>query len=131
VHFFTTTLNDRHSTHDYDNRHNFYVSELAMSDKRRSMAWDELVDHLREVKLAKPTQRPSDGVSDTSSKASKHSETSRYNVTGQECTTIRNLDHNRCFVTNVHCVPSEVARVLDNCNVGNRELASVSPSVDG
>jgi hypothetical protein len=95
--------------------------------------WDDLVDDLRSLTFAKinNTRWDDDDESDTGSTKSEHSETSRYKVTSLERQAVRGLDNRRCFVTNTYSHGSEVARILDNSNAGNRALVSALPSAGG
>jgi len=107
-----------------------------MGDMRRQIPRDILVYPTWSLKSTEVTQAEfesslDDNVSEASSKASKHSDISRYNVTAHDRKTICALDHYSYFVTNADSQGSAIAHILDSSNVGNGSLASALPSVGG
>jgi hypothetical protein len=95
-----------------------------MSDTSSQTHWNDLVDDLVDVKFGRVKDVPLEDMSETSSEASVHSHTSRYQITKRERKTVRNLDHRRCFVTNTYSHGGEIARIIDNCNAGTRKMVS-------
>jgi hypothetical protein len=105
------------------------LPNLLMSDTCSQTHWNDIVQYLMDANLGMVKEVPIQDVSEASSEASVHSETSRYRITKRERKTVRRLDHRRCFVTNIYSQGGEIARIIDNCNVETRKVVSTLLSV--